>query len=55
MKYLSYNLAPLMANKRFRHFITTKGITVVLCFFIVREFASQLKMSVIEQITKIRF
>jgi ppGpp synthetase/RelA/SpoT-type nucleotidyltranferase len=32
-----------------------KGLITVVCFFCMREFASQLKMAVIEQLTNIKF
>jgi hypothetical protein len=50
-------LAPLLTSslKYFRHFVTSKGITAVVCFFSVRELASQLKMFVTQQCTSIKF
>ena len=43
------------SQKLLCHFVTSEGITALVCFFSVCEVTSQLKMAVVEQCTNIKF
>ena len=57
MKFLFLKLTTLMASslEYFRHLLTSKGIKTVVCIYNVRKVVSQMKMSVTEQRTNIKF